>query len=264
MVDPGHLIAGLRDNEVQLLVERTSYEAQIAKQKAESDLDILYAMKAIEVAKSELNRAMETNAKYAKTVSESELDRLRLLVEQGELEIKKARRDHAIANLTYLIRENEHRSALDQLERRKVRSPMKGMIVELHHAPGEAVQAGDALARIIRLDRLRAEGFLPASSATPAWNHARAKLTVTTSTIADTESAISKSNSPKPSEPNNQQLDTTPNQPQAESVQLEGHVVFISPEVDPVNNQVRVWVEFDNPDLLVRPGMSARVILERP
>ncbi len=39
------------------------------------------------------------------------------------------------------------------------------------------------------------------------------------------------------------------------TVEREGQIVFISPEIDPVNKEVRFWVEFDNPKLDVLPGM---------
>ena len=38
-------------------------------------------------------------------------------------------------------------------------------------------------------------------------------------------------------------------------IRREGRIVFISPEIDPVNEEVRFWVEFDNSTLDVLPGM---------
>ena len=35
----------------------------------------------------------------------------------------------------------------------------------------------------------------------------------------------------------------------------------MSPEVDPVNNQVRVWAELENPDLRLKPGMSGTMVI---
>jgi multidrug efflux pump subunit AcrA (membrane-fusion protein) len=31
----------------------------------------------------------------------------------------------------------------------------------------------------------------------------------------------------------------------------------VSPEVEPVNQQVRLWAEFDNPEKQIRPGLVA-------
>jgi multidrug efflux pump subunit AcrA (membrane-fusion protein) len=38
---------------------------------------------------------------------------------------------------------------------------------------------------------------------------------------------------------------------------ISGEITFVSPEIDAVNQQVRVWGEFDNTDGIVRPGLIA-------
>jgi multidrug efflux pump subunit AcrA (membrane-fusion protein) len=45
-------------------------------------------------------------------------------------------------------------------------------------------------------------------------------------------------------------------------VEFPGKIVFIDPEIDPVNAQVRVWVEVPNPGLRLRPGMRANMTLD--
>ena len=40
-----------------------------------------------------------------------------------------------------------------------------------------------------------------------------------------------------------------------------GKITFVDPEVDPVNSQVRVWVEVLNQDLRLRPGMQAKMVM---
>jgi streptogramin lyase len=36
-------------------------------------------------------------------------------------------------------------------------------------------------------------------------------------------------------------------------------ITFVGQEVDPLNQQVRVWAEFESPDLDVYPGMTAEM-----
>ncbi len=43
------------------------------------------------------------------------------------------------------------------------------------------------------------------------------------------------------------------------TIERTGQVVFISSEIDPVNNEVKFRVEFDNPDQDVLPGMRLRL-----
>ena len=38
--------------------------------------------------------------------------------------------------------------------------------------------------------------------------------------------------------------------------------MFVSPEVNPVNGQIRVWAELENQDLLLRPGVAAEMTIE--
>jgi macrolide-specific efflux system membrane fusion protein len=230
LVEEGATIARIRDSDVRLLVDRSRLEAAIALKKYDSDLDVQYAKKSTDVARAELTRSLDSNLKYPKTVSSSELDRQRLLVEQGELEMQKAEREREIAGLTHEIRENEHRTALDQLERRTILSPLKGMVVELQRHRGEWVQPGDTVARIVRLDRLKVEGFLAAKQASLKLVGCKARVKVT----ADDGSTLE-----SPAE-----------------------IVFVSPEIDPINSQVRVWAEVENEDLALRPGMQATVIVE--
>lgn len=231
-VEVGTAIGRLRDEDLRLLVERTRIQAEIAKREFENELNELYAQKTTEVARAELERSLESNVKYAKTVSKTELDRLRLLVEQGELETRRAQQDRLIAGLSSEVRENEHQTAKHQLATRQLIAPIRGMVVEVQRRLGEWVQPGDVVARIIRLDRLRVEGFLPASQG-------RLALVGRPVRVAATDD-------------------------DDRAVQLSGEVVFVSPEIDPINSQVRVWVEVDNTELKLRPGMTASVTVLDP
>jgi RND family efflux transporter MFP subunit len=229
LVEEGAIVARIRDNEVRLAVDRARLEAEIAFRKFNNDITIAFAKKSTEVAKAELARSLETNVKYPKTVSNSELDRQRLLVEQGELEVKQAEHDREIAGLTREIRENEYKTTLDQLERRTIAAPLRGMVVEVHRRRGEWVQLGETVARIVRMDKLRAEGFLSAK-------HARLQLIGAKVTLKITDETG------KPAE-------------------FPGQIVFVSPEIDPLNSQVRIWADVENKELKLRPGMQATLTI---
>ena len=229
-VEEGAILAQVLDTDVRLSVERAKLETDIAVRNLSNDVDIRFAKKSTEVAKAELARSLETNVKYPKTVSNTELDRQRLLVEKSELEIKQAEHDHEIAGLTSEIKGNEHRTALEQLSRRTITAPLKGMVVEVHRRRGEWVQPGETVARLVRMDRLRAEGFLAARHARLDLVGSKVKLVVAGSEGREQEFA--------------------------------GEIVFVSPEIDPLNSQVRVWAEVENTDLKLRPGMQATILVQ--
>lgn len=229
-VEEGQALAGILDKDIRLKVERTSLEAEIALRKFNNDLNIRFAKKSTDVAKAELARSLETNERFPKTVSNTELDRQRLLVEQGELETKQAEHDQEIAGLTHQIRDNEHRTAQDELSRRTIASPLKGMVVEVHRHRGEWVNPGETVARVVRMDRLRAEGFLAAKHARLDLVGSKVKLKVVG--------------------------------PDGKNIEVPGEIVFVSPEIDPLNAQVRVWADADNSELKLWPGMQATISLE--
>jgi RND family efflux transporter MFP subunit len=230
LVEDGQTVIVLLDTDVRLAVERARLGVEKALRTAKNDVDILYARKSIEVAKAELARSLDTNEKYPRTVSNSELDRQRLLVDQGELQIKKAEHERDLASLEHEIRVNEHQTARDQLDRRTINAPLRGMVVEVMRRRGEWVQPGDSVVRIVRLDRLKAEGFLPVRHAGLDLVGSKVKLHV----------------QPSGDQP----------------VEASGHIVFVNPEIDPLNSQVRFWAEIENTDLKLRPGMQANLTVE--
>ena len=230
LVEEGDCVVRLLDSDVRLAAERARLEAEIALRKFKNDVDLRYARKSTEVARAELARSLDTNEKYPKTVSNSELDRQRLQVDQGELQIQKAEHEREVAGLTREIRDSEQKIASEQLERRTILAPLRGMIVEVLRRRGEWVQPGDTVVRIVRLDRLKAEGFVPARHASLDLVGSKVRLKVVSADNKTTE--------------------------------FPGHIVFVNPEIDPLNSQVRVWAEVENLDLKLRPGMQATLTIE--
>ena len=229
MVEPGQVLAQVDDAEARTAAERARIEVEIARAKAQNDVSIRFARKSAEVAKAELRRSTDSNQKFPKSVSESEMDRLRLLVEKSVLETEQAQHELLIAGLTRDVKQNEYLAAQQKVERHKIPAPLGGMVVQVSRHRGEWVKPGDAVARIQRLDRLRAEGFLKAQDLAADLQGRRVRLTV-----------------------------DLPDRPGAE---FAGKIVFLDPEIDPVNAQVRVWAEIDNQGLRLRPGMRAKMII---
>jgi macrolide-specific efflux system membrane fusion protein len=128
------------------------------------------------------------------------------------------------------IRDNDYQIAKEKLERRMIAAPLRGMVVEVLRRPGEWVQPGDSIVRIVRLDRLKAEGFLPIKHAGLDLVGRKVKLIV--------------------------------GSPGERSVEARGQIAFISPEIDPLNAQVRFWAEVENKELKLRPGMTATLTVE--
>jgi macrolide-specific efflux system membrane fusion protein len=227
LVADGAPLARIDDAEPVLTLKRAAFEFDIARKQAASDIKIRVAKKAAELADVELKRARESIEKYKKSVSETELDRLRLAAEKALLDVDQAVQDQQIAELTMQLKQTERELAESAVDRRRIRAPLAGMIVQIHKHRGEWVEPGQTLLRILRVDRLRVEGLVNIRKITGDLIGRRATLAV--------------------------------DLPGRGAGEFEGAVVFVSPEVNPVNGQVRIWAEVENRDLVLRPGLQGEL-----
>ncbi len=229
VVEEGQALGQMDDRDVRVLRQRAETELELARRAAANDLKVRFAEKSAEVAKAELKRAVDSIEKFPKSVSQTELDRLQLLAEKAALEMEQAQEDQATARLQQTLKQHDLERIQHQLERRRIVAPITGVVVQWKKHQGEWLEPGTPVARVIRMHRLRAEGFAPAATLT--------KDAVGRSVTLSVEA---------------------PGQP---PLKLPGELVFVSPEIDPVNNQVRFWAEVDNPQLKLRPGQSGGLVI---
>lgn len=222
-------IAGVDAREQEFEAEVIRQDLTIARRESESDVRIRLAEKENRVAESEWRRATSVNSELPNTVSAKEVDRLRLAFERTELEIEHARfeRDLLAARLKRIdadLRLAEHR-----VERMRIASPIAGVVAEVHREAGEWVDAGEPIVRLVRVDRLRVEGYLG---------------------IADAVRGLI-----------GRPVRVTTRLPDGEVIGARGRVVFVSPEAEPVDAKVRFWAEVDNSSMRLRPGLTASVVI---
>ncbi|WP_417390596.1 efflux RND transporter periplasmic adaptor subunit [Gimesia sp.] len=230
-VEKGAVLAQIEDSEAMLLLQQAKLEYEMARLKAANDVDLRFARKAHEVANAELQRAEDSIKKYPKSISKTELDRLKLTSEKSELEIEQAAEERKTTQLEASLKQNAEQIASLAVQRRKVVSPINGMVVQILIRNGEWVRPGDTVLRILRLDRLRAEGLINASRLQEQDLQDRPVTLVV-------------------------------NPGTKQSMEFQGKISFVSPEINPVNNQTRVWAEIENPDLKLKPGMRASLIIK--
>lgn len=228
-VAEGVALAKIDDREAILIRERASTEVGIAQSLVKNDIKVRYAKLSAAVADAELKRAVESNAKFPKSVSQTEIDRLKLLADKAVLEIEQADLDQQHAQLALQVKQHDLDRASLALERRTIVAPFPGMVVKWNKQHGEWVEPGAPVMRLIRLNRLRAEAFLTSEKLPKDLIGRPATLVVESS-----------GDSPR---------------------RYTGQLVFVSPEADPVNGQVRVWAEIDNSDLSLHPGQSATLLI---
>lgn len=229
IVKVGDLLARIDDAEAQIAVRRAELERLIAASKAESEFEVKAAEEELAVAEADHKSAKQARERLADSVSATELEHLRLKVALASLQVQRKKHDQNVAQLTEQQRGADVELARSLLGQRRVTAPFQGTVVEVYRHEGEWVEPGEKILRLIRVDRLRAEGFVDARHAGLALVNRSATLKV-----------------------------DLPNRPGA---LFQGKVTFASPEIDPVNKQFRVTAEFDNRDLQLQPGLRAAMTI---
>lgn len=223
-VAEGDVLAKLDDRDAQLELKRTEIECRIAEQKAENDVSVRFAEKAKMVAEAELKRGRTAYEQFKQSISDSELERLRLTVEKWGLDVEQAKRDLKVAKLDLELKRNLVAQAELELDHRQIRAPFAGEVVKVSGFRGEWVESGESLIHLVRVDRLRVEGFVGA-------NQSLADLKRATATIEIPD--------------------------EADGVRTLSNLPFhASPEISPVNGQRRIWLEIDNRRARLSPGMK--------
>jgi multidrug resistance efflux pump len=232
-VNQGQLLAQIDDVQPRLDKLAAELERDAALAKAQDDIEVRYAAAAFDVASAELERALSVERKNPNAVTQQEIQKLRLAKHRDELQIERSKLEMRVAKMNADVHQAAVKSADDAVARRQVTSPLAGVVVTIFHEKGEWVAAGEPLLQVIRIDRLRVEGFLSATETGP---------------------------------------EEVAGRPVAVEVQLAGgrtahftgRVVFISPLVQAGDKyRVRAEVEnrTENGSPLLRPGMTATMTI---
>ena len=159
----GDVIARIDDDQPQMEKRKAKAEHDQAIAKAESDVDVRYSITAEQVAEVEHKKALESHAKVPGSVTEVERARLMLNERKSELQIEQAQLEQRMATLAAASKGVELEAAENSIERRLIKSPLDGVVVQIFPHQGEWMQPGDPLARVVRADKLRVEGYVDSS-----------------------------------------------------------------------------------------------------
>jgi RND family efflux transporter MFP subunit len=221
------VLAGLDDRIALLAVQKAELEREQAAIKANNQLSIQYADKALEVARAEYKRSQDSNEKFPNSISHSQLDVERLTVEKLELEREQAKHELELARFELQVKQNALDAAKLDLQLHAVRAPFAGVVALVRVHVGEWMQPGTPVVRLVGIDVLRAEGFAPAAAANQSLLGAEVQFQL------EGEGAPA----------------------------FDGVIGFISPEIDPVTRQVRIWAAIDNSEHKLRPGQQGQLVI---
>ena len=105
------------------------------------------------------------------------------------------------------------------------------MVVEQYHHRGEWLEPGEPIFRIVRLDRLVVEGYANSDQIHHSMRGTKVKVVPISGKSA---------------------------------INVEGTLTFVSPEIDPVNQQVQIRAIVDNSDGHLRSGQAVDMTILVP
>ena len=167
-VTKGELLAQIEDTLPRMQYDVAAYKLKVAQADALNDIDKRFAVAAAEVAKADYDQAIESNRKVEGSVPLADVRRRLLEHRKMVLSIEAAEKKLTIAAFQVQVSQAELQAAEAKLKQYRLTAPLDAVVVELSRHEGEWVQPGDPVMRLVRLDRLRVEGFLNVKNQNPA------------------------------------------------------------------------------------------------
>ncbi|MCE9556493.1 MAG: HlyD family efflux transporter periplasmic adaptor subunit [Planctomycetes bacterium] len=235
-VRAGDLLAKIDDRRAEIDKRLAADQYASAREKADNDINFRYATAAADVAEAAYQAALDANRRVANSVASSEVRKLKLEHRRAVLQIEQSRLERSTMGHEAQEAAAKLEAADDNLRRRKITSPLDGVVVDVRRHVGEWVQPGDVVLHVVRLDRLRVEGFIKAADAPSSRIRGR-DVTVTVELAGKAGK---------------------------ERHEVTGKVVFVSPLLQ-TGGDYRVWAEVNNRQQdgqwLLQPGqpVSMRV-----
>lgn len=229
VVQVGQTLIQLDDQRARLKQQQAELEQKIAAKKAGNRSGVQLAETETRVTNSSLQRAMESRKRFPDTPSQAEVDEIELRVAQAKQHLEQATQEFQLAELAKELTIKNLELATFEVERHQIKSPIQGAVTEIIAKKGEWVRPGEPLVRVMRVDRLKVEGFLKRDAVSP--------------TLLDRGVSIVVEGG------------------EGEKVRHVGKIVFISPVVEPNDRTQRIVAEVDNSKGLLGPGLRAKMII---
>lgn len=230
-VQAGDVLAVLQDQEAKLKMSQAVLELKYAEMDASSEAEIRQAEQNAEFRKTDWSRASAAARGNPGAFSLSELDKKKLDYDTAKLDLELALEQQQLKRAMAEIKRKLAEQAELMYERRRIRAAIAGVVERVEAQPGEWVEAGKPLVLIVNPNKLRVRGLIKVTDFDPRLEGAPARLRIEAAVLRDRI--------------------------------VEGTVSFVSRENEPRTDDIRVEIDFDNPDNLVRPGMRASVWVDR-
>lgn len=158
LIDEGQVFAKLDNVEAKMQLRVAEQKLRSAYARATDKIEEKYAVAAANAAQADYDDMKSANELGDKIIPETELRAKELEVVRAKLQIEKAKKDRELAVREYQVAMVEKEAADLEIERRVVKAPLNGQVVELFHKQGEWVEPGEPILQLAKFDVLQCEG----------------------------------------------------------------------------------------------------------
>ena len=233
-VKKGEELGRIDDIKAAALKKVKEKELEAALEQATNDVNERFAVKSRDVAVKEYQLLDRANKNTPGAIAPIEVDKARLNAQKADLQIEQAKFERKVAKLTSDVKSAEVEAAEADIQLRRITSPLDGVVVHITKQLGEWVAPGDPVVHVVRMDRLRIEGYVNAAKFNPSEVDGR-DVTV------DAEMA------------------------RGQKLRFAGKIVHVSPLVQPGGDYL-VWAEVENKqekgNWMLRPGVTATMTIQ--
>ncbi|MCC7337617.1 MAG: HlyD family efflux transporter periplasmic adaptor subunit [Pirellulaceae bacterium] len=158
-VAAGELLAELDTDLAELELQIAQLERTRAEELARDESSVKYQQVALQKVEEEL----ASHRSISKSVSDSEIRRLTLGVEQAKLELVRATHVHSRALSEVKLKSVAVEVAQLRLTRRRIVAPRNGVVTSIKIHPGQSVEAGQTILEIEDLEQLIIDRLVPSA-----------------------------------------------------------------------------------------------------
>jgi len=166
-VKKGDVLGKIDDRDALARKKAADAKLETAREKATNDVELQVAKKIIDLAAAEWEESLAINKRLPGSIPEATVRRQKVQWEKAKLDAIAAQMAFDIAGFDEKVAKAELEAVQNELDRRTLRAPFDGVIVQLYRQESEWVQPGDPILRIVNMDSLRVEGFLSADRYAP-------------------------------------------------------------------------------------------------
>ena len=234
-VTKDQVLAQIDESDALLKRKELDLQLKVAEKEASNDINVRAAEASAEVAEAELKESQAVNMESPGAVPPTKIRREELTFRRSELQVDVAQLELDVAKLNVDVKKTQLDNVDLTIDRLKVKSPLNAEVERKLKEVGEFVQAGTPIAQLVRMDKLRIEGFVQLKQFLPQLIHGQ-PVTIEYAFVDPTDA-------------------DNPNK----SFTFTGTVSFVSNKVQ-AGGEYKIWAEVTNQKYkgqwILRPGVA--------